>query len=131
MSANIRIATIALPMLLALSAPAFAQGEPASDPAAAYNQALTCEVIYSLLSDDPEDQSGEAEFAGFLAETWHKYISTTYPEGFEERHDSEFGAVAGSLVESLNAMDDANFDAAVDQLLTTCEAMESEASVVG
>lgn len=131
MSASIRIATIALPMLLALSSPAFAQGEPASDPAAAYNQALTCEVIYTLLAEDTEDQSGEAELAGFLADTWHEFLATTYPDGFEQRHESEFGAVAESLVESLNAMDDANFDAAVDQLLTTCEAMEIDSSVVG
>ncbi|HTN15433.1 MAG TPA: hypothetical protein VL094_11585 [Sphingomonadaceae bacterium] len=126
-----RIAAIALPVLLAVSAPAWAQEEAASDPAAAYKRALTCEVIYTLLSEDTEDQSGEAQFAAFLAETWHEYLSTTYPEGFEERHDLEFGAVADSLVDSLNAMDDASFETAVDQILTTCETMDASASVPG
>ncbi len=123
--------SLAASALLGLATPAMAQD--ASADSTDYAKALTCEAIYALLSEtgEGEEENADAELAGFLAETWHEYIATTYPDGFEERHEAEFGKVADELVDTLNGMDDSNFDSAVDQLLTTCEGMETDPAFLG
>lgn len=128
---RIRIAALTLPALLALSGPAWGQVQPNAEPETVYEQGLACEAIYSLLGENSENEDGESEYAAFLAETWHDFLSSRFPDGFEERHEADFITVSNSLVETLNAMDDDSFNAAVDELLSTCGSMEADPGFLG
>ncbi|OJW71498.1 MAG: hypothetical protein BGO57_01380 [Sphingomonadales bacterium 63-6] len=128
---RIRIAALVLPALLALSGPAWGQEQPSAEPEAVYQQGLACEAIYSLIGENSEDADDDSEYAAFLAETWHDFLSSRFPDGFEERHEADFIAVSNSLVDTLNAMDDDSFDAAVDELLSKCGSMEADPGFLG
>ncbi|KPL67226.1 hypothetical protein SZ64_03410 [Erythrobacter sp. SG61-1L] len=118
--------------LLAFPAQVSAQGLSTQGDSADYAKALTCEAFYVLLSQDAEGQDdGNAEIDAYLAQTWHDYIASTYPDGFNERHDAEFDKVADDLASTLNAMDDSSFNDALEQILTTCEKSESDPAFPG
>ncbi|MCB5424716.1 hypothetical protein H0274_05560 [Altererythrobacter sp. CC-YST694] len=128
---RIRLAALTLPALLALSGPAWGQEQASPDSETAYQQGLACEAIYSLLGENSENAEDEAEYAAFMAETWHDFLSSRFPDGFNERHEPDFISVSNSLVETLNAMDDDRFNAAVDELLSTCGSMEADPGFLG